>query len=129
MKDAAAKRAKFDELNAENVRKAQLAKQQAFAKAKDAARQKINAVNDAKKRLSQLADKIGKATGAAKTKLEGEKTAMNTAIEKLKGERDAASEQYARMNQDDAREQVEGRQKQMNDIDERIAEAKAKAEW
>jgi hypothetical protein len=54
---------------------------------------------------------------------------LQEGVEKGEGERDAASEQYARMNQDDAREQVDRKQKQMDDIDERIAEAKAKAEW
>lgn len=122
-------RKRFDELNAENVRKAQQAKQQAFAKAKDRARQLANDVKDAKKRITMVTDRIAKATGEAKTKLEDELKQLQVGIEKGEGERDAASEHYARMNQDDAKQQVEHRKRQMDDIDKRIADAKAKAEW
>jgi uncharacterized protein (DUF3084 family) len=128
-KDGEEVRKRFDELNAENVRKQQQAKQQAFAKAKDRARQLANDVKDGQKRITMVTTAIAKATGEAKTKLENELKQLKEGVEKGEGERDAASEQYARMNQDDARQQVEHRKTQMDDIDKRIADAKAKAEW
>lgn len=47
----------------------------------------------------------------------------------MEGERDKASEQYAKMNQEDAKKQVTAKAAELADLDARIAKAKAGAEW
>lgn len=106
--------AKYNELNKDNVAKANKEKQIAFGKAKAEAAELLNQVSDTIKRITMLekrraTEAKGKADKKKLAKLDTEVAMLKASIAKMEGERDAASEEYAKMNQEDAKKQVTAR--------------------
>jgi len=88
-----------------------------------------NGVEDSKKRIQMFKDKLGGLAGDAKTKMQAEIDKLTGGLEKMKMQRDAASEDYARMNQEEAKHAGSQIQDQINEIATEMTGRKADMEW
>jgi hypothetical protein len=123
-------RARFDELNRENLEKLAIERQSQFAEADTNNRLLTRSVTTAETQKANLLNRQAGTEGTPEyDDLQVEIDALTLNITNMIQERDTIQEEYARLNKEDAKDAITMRNQDLVEIDRIITERRAEAEW